>query len=385
MTRLTFRLSIFSLSFVLTCFTTCKGQNQPIARLTVDEQIKQVENNLGGRLKIEGEHWNILDRMAYYKFNGVSIAVIQNYQVVWAKGYGWADVIEKRPVTENTLFQAASVSKSINSMGVLRLAQDHKLDLNTDINQYLTSWKFPYDAHSNGKKITTLNLLTHTGGVASSAPEYVYKDNIPTLIQTLNGEAAPSRFVYSRVAPARSVAEPGISYQYSNNGIGITQVMVSDITGKPYEQYIDETVFKPLGMRHSCYTDDSIKSRQHVLATGYLNGVEIPGKHVLIPLMAAGGLWTTPSDLGKFIIELQLSCLGKSNKVLSREMTNRMLTPYMDSIAPGIFLKEVGGCLYPGNHQQRGHGIPLGGFLSTGLQKGRQPSRQHAAKIRGRL
>jgi len=282
--------------------------------------------------------------MAYYKFNGVSIAVIQNYKVIWARGYGWADVNEKRPVTENTLFQVASVSKSINSMGVLKLVQDNKLDLNTDINQYLTSWKFPYDSVSHGKKITTLNLLTHTGGVTNSAPEYVFKDTIPTLIQTLTGEASPSRFVYSEVVPAGSIIEPNVKFQYSNNGIGITQLMVSDITKKPYEQYIFETVFKPLGMMHSCYTADSIKSQKQVLATGYLNGLEIPGKHVIVPTIAAGGLWTTPTDLGKFIIELQLSYLGKSNKVLSQDMAKRMLTPYIDStVAPGVFLKLVNG------------------------------------------
>jgi CubicO group peptidase (beta-lactamase class C family) len=354
---------IYPLLLVLVCFTSCNGQVKtnlpkdspdsyrdepktiPIGQTTyskeVEEQIKQVQNNLAGRVKVEGEHWNILDRMAYYKFNGVSIAVIQNYKVVWARGYGWADVKEKRPVTENTLFQVASVSKSINSMGVLKLAQDKKIDLNTDINQYLTSWKFPYDSVSHGKKITTLNLLTHTGGITSSAPEYVFKDTIPALIQTLNGEASPSRFVYSTVVPARSITEPNVKFQYSNNGIGITQLMVSDITNKPYEQYISEVVFKPLGMMHSCYTADSIKSQKQILATGYLNGVEIPGKHVIIPTIAAGGLWTTPTDLAKFIIELQLSYQGKSNKVLSQEMAKRMLTPYIETIAPGVFLKEV--------------------------------------------
>lgn len=350
MTQYYLRYPIYSLLLISVCLTSCKGQGKTNAPSTypkeVAEQIKLVENNLSGRVKIEGEHWNILDRMAYYKFNGVSIAVIQNYKLIWAKGYGWADINEKRPVTENTLFQAASVSKSINSMGVLKLAQDKKLDLDTDINQYLTSWKFPYDAVSNEDKITTLHLLTHTGGISSSAAEYVYKDNIPTLIQTLNGEALPSRFVYSRVEQARSVTAPGIRYQYSNNGIGITQLMVGDITGKPYGQYITETVFQPLGMTHSCYSVDSIKSQQQVLATGYLDGTAIPGKHVIIPAIAAGGLWTTPTDLGKFIIELQLSRLGRSNKVLSTEMAKRMLTPYIDGVAPGVFLKDIIGVKY---------------------------------------
>lgn len=335
--------SIYALLSVLVFITCCTGQNAPNTySKDVEAQIKQVENNLAGRVKIEGEQWNIRDRMDYYKFYGVSIAVIQDYKVVWAKGYGWADIAEKRPVTENTLFQVASVSKSINSMGVLKLAQDKKLDLHTDINEYLTSWKFPYDAVSNGKKITPLHLLTHTGGVSGSAPGYVVLDTIPTLVQTLTGEAAPSRYVYSTVEPARSIAEPDKSFQYSNNGIGITQLMVSDITQKPYEQYIAETVFQPLGMAHSCYSVDSIKSQHQDVATAYLNGMEIPGKIAIIPNFAAGGLCITPTDLAKFIIEVQLSYQGKSNKVLSREMVELMLTPCLDStVGAGVFLKEV--------------------------------------------
>ncbi len=339
---------VYSLLFLFLFFNSCKGQNELETDTPekIADQIRQVENNLGGRIKIEGENWNILDRMAYYKFNGVSIAVIQNYEVVWAKGYGWADINEKIPVTENTLFQAASVSKSINSMAVLKLAQDKKLDLNTDINQYLTSWKFPYDNIANGKKINTLNLLTHTAGISNSAPEYVYKDSIPSLIQILNGDAAPSRFVYSRVVAARSEFEPGIKYQYSNNGIGITQLLVTDITKKTYEEYISETIFKPLGMFNSCYTNAEIQNQKQILATGYLNGYEVDGKHVIIPILSAGGLWTTPTDLAKFIIELQLSYEGKSNKILSKEMAVKMLTPYIDSVGSGVFIKDVNGEKY---------------------------------------
>ena len=131
----------------------------------VEEQIKQVENNLAGRLKITGES-NILDRMAHFKVKGLSIAVVKNHEVVWAKGYGWADVNEKRPVTTETLFKPGSISKSLNAVGALRLVQDHQLDLYKDINEYLSSWKFPYDSLSKRKKISLANLLSHTAGLS---------------------------------------------------------------------------------------------------------------------------------------------------------------------------------------------------------------------------
>jgi CubicO group peptidase (beta-lactamase class C family) len=103
--------------------------------------------------------------MKHYKIKGVSVAVIHNYKIEWTKGYGWADEKARIPVSPETRFQAASISKSLNGVGVLRLAQENKLDLKADINQYLMSWKFPYDAKSKGKKISTIELLSHTAGL----------------------------------------------------------------------------------------------------------------------------------------------------------------------------------------------------------------------------
>ena len=155
----------------------------------VGEQIKQVENHLAGEVKIYGvKDNNILDRMEFYKVKGLSIAVIQNYKIVWAKGYGWADEEEKRPVTTATLFEPGSISKSFNALGILKLVQDTKLDLNTDINTYLKSWKFPYDSLAGNKKITLANLLSHTAGLTVRGfPGYNRKDTIPALPQILDG------------------------------------------------------------------------------------------------------------------------------------------------------------------------------------------------------
>src|SRR5258708_12968477 len=121
--------------------------------------------------------------MAFYHINGLSIAVVHNYKIEWAKGYGWADSAEQRPVTSQTLFQAASISKSLNGVGLLRLAQEGKLDLYADINNYLTGWKFPYDSLSKGRKITVANLLSHTGGLTlPGLPGYSLCHPLPTVV-----------------------------------------------------------------------------------------------------------------------------------------------------------------------------------------------------------
>ena len=151
----------------------------------VAKKITLVENNLASEIQVEGEpNWNLTDRMKFYHVNGISIAVIKNYKIEWAKGFGWADSAAQRPVTTSTLFQAGSISKSLNSVGVLKLAQQGKIDLYTDINNYLTSWKFPYDSISHGKKITIANLLSHSAGLSVHGfPGYERGDSIPTLPQ----------------------------------------------------------------------------------------------------------------------------------------------------------------------------------------------------------
>jgi CubicO group peptidase (beta-lactamase class C family) len=302
----------------------------------VEEQIKQVENNMATRIAINGNPSTIFDRMAHYNIKGVSIAVIQNYKMIWAKGYGWADEKEKRPVTEKTLFHAASISKSINGMAVLKLAQEKKLDLNADINKYLVTWKFPYDSASKGKKITTFNLLSHSGGLSNDLPNYFNTDTTPTLLQELNGMRP------SIALPVHSMTQPGERFDYSNSGIGIAQLMVSDITQRAYADHIHQTILKPLNMQSSYYLQDSLKNNKQLLATGYDHGTEVPGKYTILPLQAAAGLWTTPSDLCNFICELQLAYNGKSRKILKQEMAKKMLTPYIDKVGLGVFIRSDG-------------------------------------------
>ncbi|MBK9104398.1 MAG: beta-lactamase family protein [Saprospiraceae bacterium] len=148
--------------------------------------------------------------MAYYHVQGLSIAVVHDYKVAWAKGYGWADKKERKPVTPETLFEPGSISKSLNAVGLLKLVQDQKLDLHTDINTYLTSWQFPYDSISHGKKITLAQLLSHSAGLTVHGfPGYDLSAQIPTVPQILDGEYP------ANTPPVRSAFEPGIRFQYS--------------------------------------------------------------------------------------------------------------------------------------------------------------------------
>ena len=187
---------------LLQCLSAATAQ-QPYSK-AVNEQIARVETNLSGGMVIDGKLYTLSERMKHYNVAGLSVAVIDNYQIVWAKGYGYADKKEDRKVTANTLFEPGSISKSLNAVGILQLAQQGKLDLYQDINQYLVNWKFPYDTVSHGKKITTAQLLSHTAGLGVHGfPGYQRDSAIATVTDILDGRAP------SNTEAVRSVTEPG--------------------------------------------------------------------------------------------------------------------------------------------------------------------------------
>ena len=321
----------------------------------IQDKIQQVEQKLAGRIRMQDDkNWTLQERMTHYKIQGLSMAVVHKYKIEWAKAYGWADTADHRPVTTETRFQAGSISKSLNGVGVLTLVQDKKIDLYADINNYLTTWKFPYDSVAKTKKINPANLLSHTAGLTIHGfPGYAINEALPSLPQVLDGTKP------ANTKAVRSQFEPGLRYQYSGGGTTISQQMLMDVTHQPYDQYMRERVLKPMGMVNSSYTQPPAKNT--LLATGYKSsGKEVAGKYHVYPEQAAAGLWTTPTDLCKYIIETQLAYQGKSSKVLSQQTTQLRLTPYVDSSAAlGVFIIKKGADTY------FNHGGSDEGFLSV--------------------
>jgi len=322
----------------------------------VENKIKQVESNLSPWAVDQNNlKFTIEERMAKYNIHGLSIVIIKDYQIEWAKAYGRADVAEKRPVTTETLFQAGSISKSLNGVGILKLVQDKKLDLYSDINNYLTTWKFPYDSLSKNKIITPANLLSHTGGLGVHGfAGYTSKHPIPSIKDILDGKNPANS------EPVRSIYEAGKTAEYSGGGIIISQLILTDITHKKYEDYMWRNILRPLRMKKSFFRQPAAKDK-NLISTGYsLDGKElVGGKYNVYPEQAAAGLWTNSTDLAKYIIETQLSLKGKSKKVLSQEMTKLRLTPYIDDeSALGVFVNVKG------NEKYFGHTGGTSGFIS---------------------
>lgn len=300
----------------------------------VNDKIKLFENDLHHWDKSKNKKWTLKQRMDFYDVNAISIAVIKDYKVEWIRAYGYADLGENRKATAQTLFQAASISKSINSIGILKLAEDGKVNLDDDINLYLKTWKFPYDSLSKGKTISIAQLLGHKAGLSTGGfGGYAQGKSLPTTVQILDGSPpANSQAV-------RSIFEPGLKAQYSGGGTVISQLILENTTGERYENYMRKNILMPIGMGKSSFDQPPVK--KDMLATGYSNGNEVVGKYHVYPEKAPAGLWSNPADLAKYIIETQLSLIGRSNKILSKELSKKRLDSNL-----GVFSIDYKGTKY---------------------------------------
>jgi len=289
--------------------------------------------------------------MELYKIPGFSIAVIDNYQIAWTKAYGVTDAGSNKPVTTTTLFQAGSISKPVAATGALFLVQQGKLSLDENVNEKLKAWKVPDNEFTKTEKVTLRRLMSHTGGLTVHGfPGYDVDAPVPTLVEIFNGEKP------ANTAPIRVDVVPGTKERYSGGGITIEQQLMIDVTGKPFPEFMRQNVLEKIGMKDSSYEQPLPADWAGCAAAGtYADGKAVHGRSHIYPEMAAAGLWTTPTDLAKFAIEIALSKQGKTNHVLSEKMTNEMLTPVMDEAGLGFFLDKR-------NPGQFGHGGADEGF-----------------------
>ncbi|MEI6518889.1 MAG: serine hydrolase [bacterium] len=267
----------------------------------------------------------IEERMAYYHTPGVSIAIIDDYEISWTAGFGVADANSTRLVTPNTLFQVGSISKPIFTLAVMHLVQEGIVDLDADVNSYLISWRIP-ENEGWQPRITLRHLLSHTSGLTVQMfPGYFYTEPLPSIVQILNG-APPAN-----TPKVEANIFPGIQFCYSGGGMVVAQQVLVDLLGKPFTEIMRELVLTPLGMHDSTYEQPLPAHRAQHAATAHLwKGVPLPGKWYCYPEMAAAGLWTTASDLAKVGVELMgVLQEKKAPRLLSRHTVKAMLTPQL--------------------------------------------------------
>lgn len=308
---------------VLVVFFSIACHQQPPREYDLEERIQAIESGIRPALVIRGEPVrtaSLAERMEHHNVPGISIAVIADGKIEWARAYGLADVAEGRPVTTTTPFQAASISKPVAATAALTLVEDGRLELDRDVNEYLASWKMPDNDYTAAQPVTLRRLLTHSAGTTVHGfPGYARSAQIPSTIGVLDGEG--------NTDPIRVDVEPGSRWRYSGGGYTLMQMLLADVADVPFAVVMQERVLGPAGMSESTYEQPLPESRWSQAATGYRsNGSEVEEKWHVYPEQAAAGLWTTPTDLARFVIELQRAYAGESDNVLSQEMAQAMLT-----------------------------------------------------------
>ena len=308
------------------------------APASLEERIDRIQDGLLQPVVIKGESaatMKLADEMAARHVPGVSIAMIHGGKIEWARGFGVAS-IGGAAVTPDTLFQAASISKPVAALAVLRLVESGKVSLDADVNQYLKSWQVPANSFTEKAKVTVRELLTHTAGLTVHGfAGYTSNAPVPTLLQVLNGEKPANS------EPIRVDVQPGTIWRYSGGGYVVAQQMLQDLTGEPFPKLMHDTVLIPIGMTHSTYEQPLPKSRLAEVALPYRDdGKPVEGGPHTYPEMAPAGLWTTPSDLARYALEVQRSLAGTSNRVLSKASIQQMLTPGLNDWGLG---PELGG------------------------------------------
>jgi len=279
---------------------------------------------------------------------GLSLAVIHDFEIHWAKGYGVRDVETGAPVDTETIFQAASISKPVAAMGSLKAVQDGLFGLDQDINSVLTSWQLDTEGLAERLAVTPRMLMSHTSGLgdAFGYPGYAPSDSLPTAVQTLEGHPL------SNTRPLFMEREPMTAYEYSGGGVTLQQVALSDARGRPFAEVMWSDVLAPLGMIHSLFSQPMPPPREENSAAAHDGAGARKGeaRWHLYPEQAAAGLWTTASDLARFMIEVQLSVRGESNRVLDRAHAREMITPVgVGDFAVGFGLRREGAGWYFGH------------------------------------
>jgi CubicO group peptidase (beta-lactamase class C family)/predicted transcriptional regulator YdeE len=306
---------------------------QPSAGL---QRVEQIAVELPGDREDQPLRLSLPELMKTFNVPGLSIAVIENYKIVDAKAYGVVAPGSSTPVTTKTLFQAGSISKPVAATGALSLVEQGKLSLDENVNNKLTTWKVPENEFTQTEKVTLRRLMSHTAGLTVHGfPGYGVDAPVPSIVQVLNGEKP------ANTDPIRVDIVPGTKSRYSGGGVTIEQLMMMDVTGKKFPDLMRALVLDKIGMTDSSYEQPLPPARAAMTAGGaYGDGKPVHGKWHIYPEMAAAGLWTTPTDLAKFAIEVALSKQGKANHILSQKMTQEMLTPVKDDVGLGLFMEK---------------------------------------------
>lgn len=296
--------------------------------------------------------------LEHYNVPGVSIVTIKNFQPDRIMAIGVKDKDSNFAVTSNTMFQAASISKPLVAVAVMKAVQNGELFLDADIHDILYSWQLPNHTFPSDNMVSLRGAIGHTAGInVHGFDGYKQTAELPTTTQILEGQSPANN------EEIKVVHSPGSKFQYSGGGYTLMQQALTDYYQQPFYDWMHDQILGPLTMSNSSYQQPLPNALLQFTSSGhYSNGKKVNGGFHVYPEMAAAGLWTTAEDLAKFTIELQNSLNDNANNLLERERLLDMLEAGHD---PGFGL---GFALYQlDNYGYFGHNGANEGFRSAVL------------------
>jgi len=306
-----------------------------------EARIERVLSGLRPPVAIKGqppEKWTLAEGMAQSHVPGISIAVIDNGQIDWARGFGVKQAGTADPVSTSTLFEAQSISKAVTATATLVLVNSGRLSLDKSPNDYLKSWKLAYNEYQAQEEVTLRRILSHSSGLTVGGfAGYRAGEPLPSLLQILNGEKPANN------TPIRVDFVPGSKFRYSGGGAEVMQQLLLDVTGQPFPELMKRLVLTPVGMTSSSYEQPLPQARWAEAASGHDGeGTVVKGKWPIQPEMAAGGLWTTPTDLAKWELAITSAWKGEQNKLFSKRIATEMLTVQKAPYGLGVEVEGTG-------------------------------------------
>jgi len=335
--------------------TADKGQSSLGDESAHRERIEFIEQRMAS-LAPEGAdahsaaRSSLSERIVEMGVPGVSVAVIEDGQIAWARGYGVVEAGQSEHVTPTTLFQCASISKPVAAVVALRLVESGALTLDEDVNERLTSWKIPAITYWNDQgrvdappRITLRQLLSHTAGLTVHGfPGYPVGTPLPLLTEILNGEPP------TNTPPIRVDTLPGVQMRYSGGGYTVLTQLLQDVTGQAFPALARELALEPLGISASGFEQPLAPQRARLAAKAHHTHQQpIPGGWHIYPELAPDGLWAPPSDLARFALGLQAAQRGEPGAILSAATVREMMTTQapeqgMGAVGLGVFLSGEG-------------------------------------------
>ncbi|PEL85948.1 serine hydrolase domain-containing protein [Bacillus wiedmannii] len=282
----------------------------------------------------------IYEKMNQYSVAGLSLAVIRDGKLDEATACGTIESGTTKTVTTNSIFNSCSISKFFTTMLVLTLSDQEIIHLDEDVNDRLTSWNIPTNLFTSQKKVTLRNLLSHQSGIIdppNSFEHYTLAQGRPNMSEILAGKTS-----YCSV-PIEITYKPESEFHYSDANFCIIELLLEDITGKPFNLLLEEYIFHPLQLKNSMLFSTKDINKMEAFACGHnKDGTVTNEKYPFYPFAAASGIWTTPTDLSTLVIEIIHSLQGKGKLKLSQKLVQDMISPQDCSkwTGLGVFLDD---------------------------------------------